>query len=873
MPRALWAKAPLALLRHPVGLLAVVCAAFLVAIGAASGTLMNAGAESEALQSKLQVLTPLAAGLVIDRPLGIDSGDLRAADERRRAAAVALGRTLPSVRAPLIATTSYGQLIGPAPVIGNPLLVVLMARTGATAHVQRLAGSAGEPGVWLSRATVVTAGLHAGGRVTFVPPFPAPPGAHRITLPLAAVYRPLDTDLANPYWVNFTARIRARNPDSPPPPTFALVPRSQIYRLAHEVGGNALANVYEFPLDPRAMTPGRAKKIARAFQDVECSLGTRSALAKSLGCEGAYSRCRVSSELTDAVRTAAAGNSGLRPVIDLLATFCVLIALGAALITGVFTGRRRAAEARLSLVGGEPRSLFMARAALEAFLPAVFGAAAGFAIAVELVRLFTPQGSVDAGVVRQAAARVALSVVGSVLAVAVGVVIARGRLGGGRSAWRGAARVPWEVAGIAAAAAAWIVLLSGGGLVKDPVAGSHPRLAVLLLPALVAAPLTGIATRVLRSLVLRRVAVAPVAAFLALRRVAAARGLVVALTVTVAAGLASLAFAETLRSSLAASTTEKALVSNGSDVQGNIDPARTLPRSFPYPVTKVAEVFDAGLLGSGKPFEVITVDPPSLERVLASHWSREVRSKVRALAKSDAPLPALAVGVRPGRQVVTLGGSRAVVDVVARLRAFPGMQPSMPLLVVPVRALATPPAQALTYVWATGPPAKVEAALLQSTLSPVYLTAVAEFSRNPEVLNITRTYGFLRIVALALVGLALVALMLYLSGRERSQLVTAAFLRRMGVSQSRQAASVALESSFLVAVATVVGFGAAFVTAGAIVGHVDPLAQYSPVPVVVVPWQLLIASGVGVIVIAGVVGAVLTLLVRRSGIGEDLRVS
>jgi hypothetical protein len=369
------------------------------------------------------------------------------------------------------------------------------------------------------------------------------------------------------------------------------------------------------------------------------------------------------------------------------------------------------------------------------------------------------------------------------------------------------------------------------------------------------------------------VAVAPVAAFLALRRVAAARGLVVALTVTVAAGLASLAFAETLRSSLAASSTEKALVSNGSDVQGIIDSARTLPRSFPYPVTKVAEVFDGGRLASGRPFEVIAVDPGSLARVLAPHWSREVRSAVHALAASAAPLPALAVGVGPGRQVVTLGESRAVVQVVARLRAFPGMQPSQPLLVIPVRALARPPEQALTYVWATGPPARVEAALRQSTLSPVYLTAVAEFSRSPEVLNITRTYGFLRLVALAIVALSLLALMLYLSGRERSQRVTAAFLRRMGVSPLKQAASVALESSFLVAVATVIGFAAALVTAGAIVGHVDPLAQYSPAPVVDVPWRLLIALGIVVIVVAGVVGAALTLLVRRSGVGEDLRVS
>jgi hypothetical protein len=560
-------------------------------------------------------------------------------------------------------------------------------------------------------------------------------------------------------------------------------------------------------------------------------------------------------------------------VIDLLAGFCVLIALSAALIAGVFTGRRRAAEARLSLVGGEAHSLFLVRAALEALLPAVCGAAAGFAIAVELVRLFTPDGSVDAGVVRQAGARVVVSVLASVVAVALGVTLARGRLGSAAATWRMAARVPWEVIALAAAIVAWLVIDSGGGLVKDPVAGSHPRLVVLLLPALVAAPFTGLIGRALRSVVLRRISTASVAVFLALRRVAAARGLVVALTVTVAAGIASLAFAEILQSSLSANSHVKAFVSNGSDVQGIIDPARAIPRSFPYPVTKVSEVFDAGSLASGQSFEAIAVDPSSLERVLAPHWSKDVRAAVHALATSNAKLPAVAVGLGTGEHVVTVGDTRTVVQVVARVRAFPGMEPAQPLLVLPVRALAHPPAESYTYVWATGPPQQVEAALLHSTISPSYLTAVAEFSRNPDVQNITRTYGFLRIVALAIVALSLVALMLYLSGRERSQLVTSAFLRRMGISQPRQALSVALESSFLVALATVIGLAAALVTAGAIVGHVDPLAAYSPPPVADVPWLLLAGSGAGVIVVAAVVGAILTLVVRRSGVGEELRVS
>jgi hypothetical protein len=873
MPRALWLKAPLALRRHPVGLVAVVCAAFLVSVGAAVGPLMNAAADSEALQSKLRLMTPLAAGLVIDRPLDAGGGSVRLADERRRKAAVALGGTLPSVGPPVLTTLAYGQIAGPAPVLGNPLLVVLMARNGSTTHVHKLAGRGGE-GVWLSRVAAVTAGVHPGTQIAFVRPFPAPPGASRVELPLVAIYQPLDSDLANPYWVNFIARIRAPNPDAPIPPTFALVSRDHVYRLADKVGGGALGNVYEFPLDTRGMTAARARRIARAFQHVARELATGSALAHRLGCAAVGRPCHVTSELTDAVAVANVADSSLRPVVDLLAAFCVLIALGAALFTGIFTGRRRAAEGHLSLLGGEARVSFLARAAIETLLPAVVGAAVGLAVTVELVRIFTPHGSVDASVFRQAAVRAGLSLIATVFAVALGVMFARGRMSAGRGARRRVGRLPWEVAAIALALASWLALITGGGLVKDSVAGSHPRLAVLLLPALAATALAGLTVRVLRSLLLPRIApsTSSVAVLLALRRVAAARGLVVGLVVLIAAGIASLAFAEILKASLAANTIEKAFVANGSDVAGLIDPAQSLPKAFRYPITKVTEVFAAGTTDSGQSFELIAVDPPSLTRVLAAHSSAGVRAALRTLANSHAPLPAIAVGLGTGRQTVTIGGNRSQLQIVARARAFPGMQPSQPLLVIPARALAASPT-ALTYVWATGPPHQVEAALSHSSLSPSFLTTVADFSRSPDVQNITRTYGFLRIVALAISGLGFIALMLYLSSRQRSQVVTSAFLRRMGVTQADQAWSVALESTVLVAAATVVGLGTALITANAIVGHVDPLAQYAPPPATAVPWTLLVKSGVAAIFASGLIGAALALALRRSDVGEELRVS
>ena len=205
MPRTLWAKAPLALLRHPVGLLAVLCAAFLVGTGAAAGPLMNAGAESEALQSKLAQLTPLAAGLTIDRPLAPDRGGLAAlsrADRQRRRAAVALGRSLPFVKPPILTTSSLGAARRTEVRSGKPTL--RRADGEGRRHGARPPAVREWEGVWLSSAVLE----RAGGDVTFAPAAPTT-SPRDVTLPVGAVYRRLDYDLANPYWVNFT-RASAR---------------------------------------------------------------------------------------------------------------------------------------------------------------------------------------------------------------------------------------------------------------------------------------------------------------------------------------------------------------------------------------------------------------------------------------------------------------------------------------------------------------------------------------------------------------------------------------------------------------------------------------------------------------------------------------
>jgi len=322
---------------------------------------------------------------------------------------------------PILTTTTVARVGGKVLEGGRPLYVVPMARTGATAHVRRLLG--GGPGAWLAAPVARLARVGPGGRVELIPPGFGGPRRGALRVPVGAVYAPLDGDPDNPYWVDFVARIRPPNPDRAPFPTFLLTNRAELYRIAQRVGDDTLGNVFEFPVTTGSMTPARAKDVAAHFAAIRRSLARPTPLARSLGC----GRCKVSSSIEAAVRLSAQSVDALTPVISLLAGFAALIAVGAAFVAGVFNVRRRSAEARLSVVGGESRALFSVRAALESTAPALAGAAAGLLGATALARALTPAGTIDHAVVRSALAAAAAAAAVSIAAVAAGAWGARGR--------------------------------------------------------------------------------------------------------------------------------------------------------------------------------------------------------------------------------------------------------------------------------------------------------------------------------------------------------------------------------------------------------------------------------------------------------------
>lgn len=861
----LWLKAPLALRHHAVVLLALVSIAILTAAVAAADPFVRAGVAAQSLQTRARLLTPLAVGLEVR------SGGRASGDPARRAAAVRLGRRLPT-SGPPVATAALD--VEATDELGGSR-AVLMARTGALAHVHRLA-SAGGHGVWISDEMATAFRVRPGDRLAFS----APVGERTRTLRLriAGIYRALDADLDNPYWQNFVQAIRLPGPDPPQPPPFVLADERTVLAAAGPNG--VLTDTFEFPVALHGLTLARAHALERRYAAVRRELRRDRTLCPF--------GCSTSSSLSSALLIAGRDVAAVDPTIALVSWLGVGLGLLAALACGVFLVRRRSGEAELLHARGEASGTFAARTAVESVLPAAGGCAAGVALAALALRTFAPPGTLEGSTLLAGIRRAGEADASVICALAVGAAVAFPRARRLRTTplLRGVAPLPWEIVPLAAAAAALGLLLAGGALARDPNGTAHPRLLVFVAPALAAAGAAGLVARAGR-VALRRSSPDAAVLFLALRRLAAARGALVALVAAVAATTAAFAYAVTLDASLGRSVAVKAVVSNGSDVQGVIDHLERIIEPFPFPAAVVSvDPLDAKL-PSGEPVDLIAGDPLALARTILweDTWGADPRTALRKLAAArveSGTIPALATAAAAETAFVLERGVRLRVHVVDRIATFPATTAGRPALVVPAAALRSaarrvglddPLANATGYLWARGDPAVIVPALRRSSLAPAYLTTVDHLRQAPSVRAAGRTNGFLRTVGLAGAALALVALLLYLQARQRGQVVASALARRMGLAGGADAAALALEAAAVVAVATVVGIAVAVAVAHPLVPRVDPLPQYAPGPFLVVPWTLLAAVAAAATAAAAVIGAGAAAIAARADAGEALRVA
>ncbi|MGZ4390200.1 MAG: hypothetical protein ACXVZL_12545, partial [Gaiellaceae bacterium] len=462
-----WRKAPLALLFRPPLFAAVLAGSLLVALAAASSTLFSTAAGNAALRGKLTEITPFGAGLTVSSPLAAAPGatvrSYLAEASRESAALRRATASIPSLRAP-VATLFGPPVVASATPAGATIQVRPVARSGFAAHVHRLS-SAGGAGVWLASSAAAYLRVGAGDRI-FVQQQQFLGFSRSVSVRVAAVYRPLWDEPVRSYWVNFSDVIYPppAGQDGPTPPTFLLGSPEELVALARRVNGY-FDHIVEFPVETHGITLRQAERIERRFSALRAELRAgRTPLAQSAGCR-APGLCGVRSSLTAAIELARRDVDAVSAPTRLLSDIGVLIALGVFAAAGAYLVVRRRAEARLLYARGVPAPAFAAHTALEALLPTALGAAAGFGLALGLVRLSEPTGALDGTALRSAAARAALGVVVGLALLAAAATLSFLRQYEA-TAWAGRrlGALPWELALVGIAVWLLVDVTHGGGV-------------------------------------------------------------------------------------------------------------------------------------------------------------------------------------------------------------------------------------------------------------------------------------------------------------------------------------------------------------------------------------------------------------------------
>ncbi|HEX5449942.1 MAG TPA: FtsX-like permease family protein, partial [Gaiellaceae bacterium] len=689
-----------------------------------------------------------------------------------------------------------------------------------------------------------------------------------VHLRIAGVYRALDADFQNPYWANWVQEISTRNPNDSPLPTFVLMPERTFLHVAKALNQRYVENRFEYPVDPTNITYVDAEHLAHTYDQLGRELAPK----------------QTGSSISAALLIADRQVGELATTIALLSAAALAIAALVAAAAGVFLVRRRIDEVQLLFARGEAPWSFALRTSVEALLPGVIGLGAGYGGAIAALTLFAPAGTLDHGTVvagafhSLAAAAAAVALLALVACASFPRLPHKTRFGRLRV-------VPWEIVPLAAAGALVGLLLSGSALAKDAHGNSHPRLVVFLLPAVAAAALAGLAARATRRATHRRGTDTALSLFLLLRRIAAARGLLIAVAVSATTAFAVYGYAQTLSSSLQRSAAEKAYIGNGSDAQGLIDPTERIYDPFPFPATTAQVDSTEVTVQDGQGVVVVAGDPAELAKVLIwGNWPDDPRTRLPKLARATAPpgvLPVIASPDFPSVKSIDDQGVSIPVRVVARA-PIPGAIGGWPAVLVDAKRfhavakfhhVADPGPAAGAVIWARGDPRVLEPALARSNLRPSFLTTLSFIRDNQSVVAAARSYRYLRAIGIAAIVLALASLLLYLQARQREQRLASALLRRMGVPAWTDVVTLALEASAIAGAACIGGELVAIGAARLVVPHVDPLPQYAPGTAVVFPWTTLLWVCAVAAVVAATFGAVAVALARRGSVAEELRVA
>lgn len=858
-----WRRAPVLLLRRPGVFAAVFGAVLVLGVAAASAPLFLTSSANASLHQQIDD----SCGSTVGPTYEVDVPFRQVAFDPERPSRIPptlVGAQLLDLRQGQVASATRGvprvhqvttldflTKVQGAPENGADT-VRIVSRTGFRDHVDVLRQVAGD-GAYISDRGARDFGIEAGDTL------PLAGTGGQASVRIKGVYRDLreGAAYAADYWCQLTGDFYQNPYTLTPPPVFdvLLADLPTALTVAERTGAEATGLFTSF-VDVAGITTDRTTAVVTGIDRQRDALvgggAPRDQPFRSLD--------PPPGQLAHFLQRAILVQSALTSTVTPIAVAGCVVALLVVGAAAVYWVERRRVEVDVLVAHGVGPTALGAKALLEMAPAALLGAAAGWAVALGLVRLVGPSALLSAGrplqalEVAAAALAVALLLLGLVAGVRVRSTAERAI--GLRRRWP--ALVPWELAVLAGAGVA-VGRLVGGSSQTDALGlGSvaHVDPLLLVFPLLFFVGAVTFVGRLLAAGTLtlrRRGDRLPNVPYLALRRITGAP-LVAVLLVSAAALPAAVAlYGASVSASVRTTLQTEARLHIGSDVVLLLTEPAPMPAGWRGHSTEVLR-YPGEPLGDLR-VDVIGVDVRTFadaayaDPTLSPSLQRQLQ---RVTSGSEGLPPALLVGANlHGPQTLLISqlsapAIRVPVDIVGHPADFPSEGRSGPLLVVDRKALAGLPG-AWHELWVRGDEQQIQRQAAQAALPirfPFRASAVVD---KGVYLPVSYTFDYLTALAVLAATVGLGGLLLYLESRSRARRLSYVMVRRMGMSRAGHLAGVALELAACLGVGLVVGLGLALAAVHAVAGPLDLDPTTPPATVLVTPYA---ALGVVALVVA-----------------------
>lgn len=718
----------------------------------------------------------------------------------------------------------------------------LLVRDDFRAHISVVA-EAGSGVLWIPDTLADRIGATAGSTVTIGPDgSPGPPVVVR------GVYRDLTTAPLDHYWCAagpalITPAITAEYV-SPPR---GLITHREIRYFADLSRTFSADYIVPFRTAPTNLAEARrARDDTAAFNSRLAAVGP-AALSTAVVLDHVPGTPSTTSGIARLEQRAAAVRSAVAAAIRPVALLAIGSGLALASVLGLMWMRVKRNDAvALATLGLGPAAIG-SKAALETLLPLVIGAAAGTLVSRGALAIYAPATTLEPGTfLRALGDGVIAAVAAAVLAGATAAVGSRNLLANVAGVHSSRlARVPWELAVVAAAGLSWsgfragqLIAVTSARVGHNDVAGVSTSaltfpLLMFVAGALVAARawVTLLARRRRRNTGFR------IPGGLAGRRLRHQSRSGAALVACGTVAIAISVYGAGLVTSLSRTGDAKAGLFVGSDVNFRVGEDLSPDTANATMVLRRMKATYAGI-----DVDILAIDPTTFTRAAfwdASFDDKSLQSVVDQLTTgADGVASVLAVGDVPSSGALANTQSRPgmlQVRVVETMRVFPGATTNRPFIIVSTDQAANSGFKFSREVWARGTYEHWNRQLIELGVRPFFGITATDAVDSSTLLFAAWAFEFVRALG-AFVGLQVViALLLQIASRQRKQALGFGFLQRMGLHARTHWRALALEVAAYAAAMLVAGIALALAAIRIVGPRLDPLPTSPPQPLLVLP--------------------------------------